>query len=233
MKFFTLSTLLLLATYTSFAQAIITAPNDSSYVSSTITDAFENTDIHIGLINNSGGAVEFTWLMKDYIAPQAWEVKCCDNNNCYDLLINPGPYASLSVPAGDTMDMKFQFTSHCVDGMGNANLVVYLDGDSANTAVAINYKTDVTANCASSIGNVKSLEIGLFPNPVVNQLQITGLNSSNYNYQVINSTGSVLKQGVTTNAQPLDVQALSNGVYQLIVFEGKTLIGSQRFSKID
>lgn len=233
MKLFTVSALLFLAAYSGFSQAIITEPNDSSYVNSTITDAFENTDIHIGLINNSNGAVEFTWLMKDYIAPQAWEVKCCDNNNCYDLLISPGPYASLSVPAGDTMDMKFQFTSHCVDGMGNANLVVYLDGDSANTAVTINYKTDVTANCASNIGSIKLMQLGLFPNPVVNQLQVTGLNTGSYTYQIINGNGSTVKQGSTANAQLLDVQTLSNGVYQIFISEGNSLIGSQRFSKID
>src|SRR5687767_9109224 len=96
------------------AQKLITIPNDSSFVTSVVVDEFELTDVHIYVKNNTPDSVTVTWQMLNYTGPSQWTLGLCDNFNCYDMLLNPGPYESLYILAGDTMDMKFQFAAHCV-----------------------------------------------------------------------------------------------------------------------
>jgi len=123
------------------AQQLIVVPNDSSAITDVVTDGFQPYDAHLEIINNTGTPASVTWGLIDYTTPNQWELKLCDNNNCYDLLLSPGPHVSLSVPAGDTIDMKAQFTSHCVAGTGSMNVYAYVTGgDSATTAVRLNYK---------------------------------------------------------------------------------------------
>src|SRR4051812_35129100 len=108
--------LFIAASLTVNSQQLVYLPNDSAEITANVTDEFEPNDLHLHLMNNTAGAITITWGMMNYTAPVGWEVKQCDNNNCYDLLINGGPYESSAILPGDTMDFKSQFTAHLITG---------------------------------------------------------------------------------------------------------------------
>lgn len=222
-----------------FAQSIITLPGDTSIASGNVVDEFDPYDVHLHVINNTAQDQTFTWLMKGYTTPSAyWEVKLCDNNNCYDLLINAGPYESLTVAAYDTMDFKFQFSPHCINGTGTSDIVAYLTGDSANTAVELHFKANVTTTCVNAINDVARKNISIFPNPVKGTFTVKGLeDEGNLSFEVYNLDGKAVKSKVvsaTGTDMEISVETLATGVYVLkVTNEEGVVIGSTRLNKVD
>src|SRR4051812_25567292 len=108
-KYYSLLLLLTIMVVSVHAQHLICMPSDSAEITANVTDEFDPNDIHLHLRNTTSGPVTVTWGMVNYTAPVGWEIKLCDNNNCYDLLIHAGPYVSNTILAGDTMDFKFQY----------------------------------------------------------------------------------------------------------------------------
>lgn len=172
-----------ISTFFAHAQLVVTTPNDSLHENITQTDEFATADIHIHVLNTGNNNVTYTWELKNYQAPSGWGVAICDNNNCYDLLINAGPYESLVVTPGDSMDMKMQFAPYCIGGSGWSDVVIYVTGDSANTAVVLHYSTDLTASCPSGIASVQKTNMNVYPNPFQSSFMVTGL--ENYNHATL------------------------------------------------
>ncbi len=230
--------LLLISAFTINAQQLIITPNDSAAITNVVTDGFEPYDVHLVLTNNTGTPASVTWGLKDYAAPTGWELKLCDNNNCYDLLLAPGPHVSLTIAAGDTMDMKAQFTSHCIADSGSMNVYAYVTGDSANSVVTLNYKATLGANCATGIKETESTLLKIYPNPVRSSFVVSGLkDAGNLSYVVYDIKGAVVNSEVK-NSSPaqteISIQNLPNGNYLLKVFDAnKKAVGSARLSKVD
>lgn len=239
MKKIYISAAALLFAVGAFAQSIITLPGDTSIGTGTVADEFDPYDVHLEVINNTAQDQTFTWMMKGYTTPSAaWEVKLCDNNNCYDLLINPGPYESLSVAAGDTMDFKFQFSPHCLNGTGTSDILVYITGDSANTATDLHFRANVTTTCVNGINDVARKNISIFPNPVKGSFVVKGLeDEGNLSFEVYNLNGSLVKSRVlsaTGTDMEISVETLTAGVYVLKVTDEKgAVVGTTRLTKVD
>jgi hypothetical protein len=217
------------------SQQLIFVPNDSAEVTASVTDEFEPNDVHIGLVNNTSSSITITWGMVNYTAPAQWEVKLCDNNNCYDLLLNAGPYTSLPIPAGDTMDFKFQYTAHLVTGTGNTNVYAYVTGDSANTAVVLNYKANLTF--VSGIADKHAAKLRLLPNPVQHTFVVQALVAGGKtSYAVYDMKGALVNSRATTtnSGAEISVETLPAGEYILKAFDefGK-ITGTSRFTKVD
>lgn len=220
------------------AQTIITIPGDTSVASGIVTDEFDPFDVHIEVVNTTAQTQTFTWMMKNYTTPSPnWEVKLCDNNNCYDLLLNAGPYESKNVGAGDTMDFKFQFSPHCINGTGTADVLVYITGDSAATAKLLHFKAILTTTCASSAQRVSAQSITLHPNPVKGSFIVTGLeNGGNLSFEIYNLEGKLVKSKVTnasTGQIEISVETLLEGTYVLKVFDRNGyIVASSRLNKV-
>lgn len=214
------------------AQSLLLTPNDSAEVTATQADEFEPTDVHIEIINNTSASQRITWRMLNYVAPSAWELKLCDNNNCYDLLIGNPIHVSLPVAAGDSMDMKFQFTAHCIAGAGSANVVAYLADDSANTAVVLNYKANLSVTCVNGLNDTQIPTLSVFPNPTSKTLT-TSLPEMCNRVSVVNLLGEqVLLQECSPllNTSTIDIQQLSIGSYHIVYYSKQNnVIGRSRF----
>lgn len=213
------------------AQSLVAIPNDSTETSGIATDIYEPTSAHIYIKQNTASGTSISWRMVDFTAPTGWGVQMCDNNNCYDMLLNPGPYNSLAVPAGDTLDMKFEFVSGGIDGSGTADFVAYIDGDSASTAIAIHYKINIDAQI-TSVSELVNQAIKLYPNPIQNSFVISGLEQGNYSYEVFDMKGSLMTTYIkNANSTEIEIGAegLTPGVYVLKVSngEGKIVATSQ------
>lgn len=239
-KIYTLAVALVLGAAAANAQAIITIPGDTSIATGNVADEFDPFDIHLEVINNTNDEQTFTWMMKGYQTPSAaWEVKLCDNNNCYDLLINEGPYESLPVAAGDTMDFKFQFSPHCVNGSANSDIEVHLTSDSIGSTELLHFKANnITNSCATGIGLVNANNISIYPNPVVNTFVVKGLeNAANLNYEVYNIAGKLVESKVTGNngnGVEISIVGLPQGSYILKAIDNKGLVvATSRLNKVD
>ncbi len=237
-KTFTLTLLFVAFCSAIFAQSIIPVPNDSAAVSANVTDEFDPVDVHIHVINNYGQAATFSWLLKNYVAPASWELKLCDNNNCYDLLFGSETHVSLTVNAGDTMDMKFQYSPHCLNGSGTANITIYVTGDSAATSTVLNYKADLTTTCTTGVIEVGNKGLRLYPNPVKSVFTVTGLdNAGNLSFEVYDMKGAAVKSEVksaTNTSIDISIANLPRGVYVLKAFDKEgNIAGTSRLSKVD
>ncbi|MFN8322629.1 MAG: T9SS type A sorting domain-containing protein [Chitinophagales bacterium] len=235
----TTTLLLLLLTFGFIkAQYLSVTPNDSVTVSTNVADEFDLAEAHIHIINNLKGDVTYTWKMVNYVAPPAWELKLCDNNNCYDLILNNQLRESLVVPAGDSMDMKFQFSPHCVAGMASVNVVVFVSGDSVNSATIINYRADLTTSCINAIGKVENTNIKLYPNPVKSSFTVSGLeNTGNLSFEVYDIKGSVVKSEIvstTNNGIEISIAHVAAGDYLLKAFDSLgVVIATAKLQKVD
>jgi hypothetical protein len=221
------------------SQQLILIPGDSSEISANVYDEYEPNDVHIWMINNTGSQKTVTWGMINYTAPLQWEVKLCDNNNCYDLLLNGGPYESLPIDAGDTMDMKFQYTAHLVTGSASTNIYAYVTNDSANSAVFLNYKANLTYDPSNGINDrFDKNSLKIFPNPVSGSFTVSGLEKAgNLSFEVFDLKGSLMKTRVLSSSDSnieIATQDFPVGEYILKVSDssGKT-IGSARLNKVD
>ncbi len=223
----------------SHSQGIIPIPSDTSVASGTITDEFDPQDIHLEVKNNTVNSQTFSWMLKNYSTPSTnWEVKLCDNKNCYDLLFNPGPYESLNVSAGDTMDFKFQFSPHCVSGTGDADVLVWLTGDSANTALMIHFTANLIANCPNAITDIPHSNLRLYPNPVKGTFTVNGLSDAgNLSFEVYNMKGDLVKSSVNSTVGDqieISIETLAKGTYILkVADEGGRIVATSRLNKVD
>lgn len=240
-KIYTLAVAMIMGAAAANAQGIVTLHGDTSVATGNVADEYDPFDIHLEIINNTAEEQTFTWMMKGYNTPSAsWEVKLCDNNNCYDLLINEGPYESLPVAAGDTMDFKFQFSPHCVNGSANSDVEVHITGDSAATTRLLHFKAEnVTNTCASvGIGYVNANNISVYPNPVVNTFVVKGLeNGANLNYEVYNIAGKLVDSkvvGSNGSGAEVSVQGLPQGSYILKAVDAKgVVVATAKLNKVD
>lgn len=181
------------------AQAFIGSPNDSAFLNTSVPDQYTPAEVHIHLINNTGQGQQISWALVNYTIPTpAWEVALCDNVNCYDMKINPGPHLSNTVAAGDSMDTKFQFTAHCVNGTGECNIAFWIDGDSANTVKVLNYKAQIFNECVNAVTEIKKNSLHLYPNPVQHSFIVSGLeNAGNLEFEVYDLQGRLAESQVT------------------------------------
>jgi hypothetical protein len=240
-KIYTLAVAMMMGAAAANAQGIVTLHGDTSVATGNVADEFDPFDIHLPIINNTGSEQTFTWMMKGYQTPSAnWEVKLCDNKDCYDLLINAGPHESKVVQAGDTMDFKFQFAPHCVNGNAYSDIEVHITNDSAATTRLLHFKAEnITNTCASvGIGYVSANNINVYPNPVVNTFVVKGLeNGANLNYEVYNIAGMLVESkviGSNASGAEVSVQGLPQGSYILKAVDVKgVVVATARLNKVD
>ncbi len=90
---------------------------------------------------------------------------------------------------------------------------------------------NVTYSNSLFIANKSTDGISIYPNPVTNNLTITGLNGQS-NLKIVNSIGQMMRQQNTSaNALNLDVSTLKEGVYILSITDDADRISIRKFIK--
>jgi hypothetical protein len=221
-----------------FSQKLIPLPGDSASTSASVTDGYQPYDIHIEVVNNTANTITATWGLMNYTAPQGWEVKLCDNRNCYDLLISGGPYISDTVSAGDTLDMKFQYTSHCIAGTGQTNVYLHITHDSVQSNLVLNYKADLSSACTNAINELPVNKLNVYPNPVENSVFVTCADAAlNTTYVIYDLTGAAVKsetKNVTNTGAEISMSGLAAGTYVLKAVNGQGRVtGIAKLNKVE
>ncbi len=98
-----------------------------------------------------------------------------------------------------------------------SNLVVnQYDGTSANHAIADIRKLTFSGEASSNIQEKSQKALTVFPNPVYNDITITGLSHNNATLYIYSIDGRlVLKKTNVQNNSSVDVSSLSRGIFIL------------------
>ncbi len=84
-----------------------------------------------------------------------------------------------------------------------------------NNAGCICETTKTLSVLKSNISNILASQIKIFPNPSLGILNIKGLNSQIYTYQLLTLDGKIVKQNSFTGAISENIEGLSKGIYLL------------------
>ena len=84
-----------------------------------------------------------------------------------------------------------------------------------------------------SIEEKEELSISIFPNPALNQLNISASNISNGTYSIYDLTGRLLAQSqISGISNTIDISNLRSGQYILSISDEGDLKSEQKFSKL-
>ncbi|MEZ4873890.1 MAG: DUF4397 domain-containing protein [Flavobacteriaceae bacterium] len=150
----------------------------------------------------------------------------------YVLQINAGGagVAAFSAPLG-TLGLDGQalvvVASGFLDPSQNSN------GPAFGLWVALASGGDLVELPAAALGTTEFLneQIALFPNPVQDMLTVSGLEQNNYTYSVVDMLGRTILKLTADQGDTLNVANLNTGIYNLVISEGTTILGSKRFIK--
>lgn len=219
------------------AQSFTITPADTSYLSQAVNSESDLPTLLIRIHNITGGALNFTWGNNDVTGPHAWEYSVCDLNNCYPFSYDQH---SFFLAAGDSGIMRCDVAHYCTTGSGYLQLLVWLDGDSANSVRSLKYSFDIDAtNCTNGIsetGNENSVR--LFPNPVRNSFVVADLsNAEKLSFRVYDLTGRLVNTETkmkSSSEVEIIMDEPNSGVYLLKIFDAKNLlVATKRFSKAE
>ena len=95
------------------------------------------------------------------------------------------------------------------------------------TNVVTSAPITIIVDVCTNIENVLENEITLFPNPVLNQLNISSTSSSVVQYRVYNSIGQTMTMGNFTGNRKIDFSTYANGLYFVELVSGDNRIIKQ------
>ncbi len=95
---------------------------------------------------------------------------------------------------------------------------------------SVNYWLNKT-NTSSAALTSNNIELNIYPNPVVNILNLGIVNYQPINYEITDLQGRIVKKGVITGTSHINVSNLVSGVY-LIKLETKQKVFSSKFIKL-
>jgi hypothetical protein len=89
------------------------------------------------------------------------------------------------------------------------------------------YQNPLYPNCGetTSINPVISNQISIYPNPASDRLNIDGVSDNQLDYQIINSTGRIIQEGVLKTEIKIN---LVNGIYILLIKEKNNIVKTEK-----
>ncbi len=149
----------------------------------------------------------------------------CDDNNP---IINPGVDEIPNNGFDENCDGLIELIDNDNDGFNS-------DQDCDDSNPDINPNAEEIANngidedcdgadLLSSLSETDKFEFQIFPNPVIEKLQITIENSGNYNFSIFNINGEVLRKGILQNQIEIDLENFKSGIYLVRITNKQSLV---------
>ncbi len=211
-----------------------------SVVSSTDPNDIAATWIQFSADNASSPAINSS-IATGSIASYSWLVtitQVSTGNVFTQTSTNPQITFSTATPN------DYQFSAQLIVSSGlsvsDTSIGTYQNGVAANNVTSFNTAVNVPSNEVIKLSDYGNTPVVLFPNPVVNNLNINtnSDNSGIVKYQIVNVFGQVLRQGTYSGSAnssvtfSVDVSALNSGIYFLQALNSNNqIIGSNTFIK--
>jgi Secretion system C-terminal sorting domain len=209
-KRFTILFALVLMLQVSKAQSYNLNPGNS--VSGSI-DPTGTLFLEIKMENVSGSVLNLSWDRLSNTTPVGWTIAICDFTECFPTI--PVNGVMDPVPAGGEGFIKLTVQPGGIEGMGAVTFRVYnADIPSEEDVITFNIESIVGIN-EYDLGS----EITFFPNPTVDQVNLSALNGTlgKGTVKIMNAFGAVVMETAINDvpSQKLDVSHLATGLYVL------------------
>lgn len=202
-----------------YGQVFTITPGDSLYVEEVVSNNNDEVPLTAYVKNDSSADLTFRWRVISNVSPSAWSVSYCDNTNCLDIGITD--QSTFLLEADSTSILKMLYLPFLEDGQSDIELRVSVDG--VPGSATIKYRSEITANPASSIRLIDTKALNIYPNPAVSFIQVRGIdNVANVHaLEVYSIIGKKMLSKEVSNLSDLkvDVQNLDNGVYLVKLFD--------------
>lgn len=217
--------------------SLLTVNGDSLLINAIAIPAEEYT-ISLTATNLDTVSRNLKWRYTSLNLPSAWESTLCDKSQCYS--ITPSNFNTIRTApmlAGENSIIKWGVTPFCTAGTGNAAMILWLEGDSANTVLTIQCRAAVSLDVSCTVSIPERDEdagLKIFPNPATDFITLSGLNSRrDGRIEVYNMIGKLQLQRTLNAATEsgINISNLSPGIYLLKVYrEGKSVM-TRTFNK--
>lgn len=194
------------------------------------------------LTNSSTSAMTVTWVREEFAMAPGWSSQICDINLCY---FDQTSTQSFEIAAGQTLFVKPQFLPKGNTGCSQLRIRIYEEGNAeVNFDEMIFYARAGDVECEdfvepevpAGIDDELVQTLNLFPNPVMNELNVSMTNIDNAEaIEIYNLTGKRLDRIYLDGEENIRISAYdwSEGMYILSVLdESDRVIKTQRFSKV-
>lgn len=180
---------------------------------------------YIKLTNQSTNPADtaFVWEYLDKNQPSAWTLGFCALPSCYEVpQTTKGDFIVKINGGAIDFDGTHNFGAfpNYTKGTGSARFLIYRNGQKANadtiTFVGTAAGTGINASASGS-----NFTIGVSPNPVKNELNITLSDANITTASIINLVGKEVMKLNVSDAKTYDVSSLPSGIYFLHITKGE------------
>lgn len=216
MKHILLSLSFFLATsFAAFAQLEI-SPNPwvGTFDDIDLSDFYSEPIAHAEMINTTANPLSVRWELVVIDAPEEWEFRVCDKNQCYStgIITNWDPSFPIEEPvflsAGESNLLDLHILPRLVAGTLNAEIRLSLVSD-PNTVIATGlFQVDVL----SSVGEVLANDLRIFPNPSSDYFALSSAQGVN-RIVLYNIVGRQVRSYEAAEGKKYNVADLPDGIY--------------------
>ena len=237
-KHYTLSFLLSILVSVAFAGGSLLTTSGDSLNISTIAIPGEEYTVSLTATNQDTVSRNLKWRYTSLNLPAAWESTLCDKAQCYS--ITPSNFTTVrtaSMLAGENSIIKWGVSPFCTAGIGNAAMILWLEGDSANSVQTIYCRAAVTLDVSCTVSSPERDEdagFKIFPNPATDIISLSGLDiRKETKVEVYNMIGKLQHQRfLASGIEPsINISSLSPGIYMLKVYRDGKSIMTRTFNK--
>ncbi len=197
--------------------------------------AFEVSDLYVeelhdtnepdptvhNILTASSIPLTLKWYLTDLSVPAGWteQVAVCDAIECHAEWITSYEYV-VDELTGTAFDVHF--INNNLTGEGDATVVVFEVGDSANSVVEVDFHVEIEQATGLLNSNVK--QIAVYPNPAASLLTVSYVPTSVTDIKLYNVLGEEMMhfEVIGQNEPQLPIEGLQNGVYWIKLFDNET-----------
>ena len=215
------------------SQGLIITPSDTLVLDTSVNNQTELV-MSFEMKNNTTSDSVFKWTLIYNTFPHCWEMGFCDPHLCRAPI--PSGVFTYNLSPGASAPMQLDLTDTCASACGKVQILTWAVGDSANTAVYLNYSACFSVFPAG-ITTIGASQISIYPNPVKNQLNVSLPQTlENGQMDIFSILGTkVYSQSIGSNetSKEADVSSLEPGLYIARISDGGHVLATRKFTKED
>ncbi len=173
------------------------------------TDQDESVYTDYDVINASGAEASTLWILDREEVPAEWEFQICDKNNCYLWGREDCPEANPNVfSADESWAYKLTVRPHGTAAVGTVSMNIL---DMAG-AVIREIPIEITIDGVSSVDDLDSHQVNIYPNPTSDLFQISN-DDQVAKVAFFNIVGKRINTATHFAGKSHDVSQLQKGIY--------------------
>lgn len=176
--------------------------------------------------NNGATDLTIRWRKIVNSYPASWTdgTSVCDKNLCWGPTVD---FEDVMVPAGDSTNIDVYFYNGGRAGEGRVEVAVFDLADSAGTV-----QTAIFTAKASPVSSIRDVNeaLSFYPNPVLNEMIVKGIENANAEVMVYNVLGKLVKQTILNNGV-VSMNDVAEGFYMINVIDDQKVYSNTFFKK--